>query len=238
MKKLVVAKLNGHLILQVPKWNELGVVHGFGVRGVNLSQYLSLPDSISPLYIPTTIQTHGTEVVLCDVAMNLLHKADAFITYKPRMACYVRTADCVPLLLFDAHKRSIAAVHAGWRGLASGVIDQSIDAMVKKYGSHHRNIQAAIGPGISSSAFVVCNDVCSQFQKSGFNIEKSRTKLSDKLWLVDLQELARQALRRSGVIAENIWNSNMCTHKNSAIFNSFRRDHNQHRQISFAMLTR
>ncbi len=90
-------------------------------------------------------------------------EADAVCTDRAGVLVGVRTADCIPILLADPRRRAVAAVHAGWRGVAAGVLPGAVQTMVSEYGSAPAGIEAAIGPGIGACCFEVGDEVADQF---------------------------------------------------------------------------
>lgn len=115
-------------------------------------------------------QVHGTSIVVLDedrLSRGTTVEADAVITRMVGQWIGVRTADCVPVLLYDSVARVVAAVHAGWRGTVAHILRQVIEQMVKDMGCHTENILAAVGPSISPEAFEVGEEVADEFRKSG-----------------------------------------------------------------------
>src|SRR5205814_9787072 len=124
------------------------VEHGFGTRQSNLDQ--------------TTMarlnQIHSAEVLLANVVGNL-GEGDALVTREPGLGVSIRTADCFPILLADPVSRSVAAVHAGWRGTAASVVRASLSRMQSEFRTDPRDVYAAIGPGIGPCCYEVGLDV-------------------------------------------------------------------------------
>ncbi|MFM7760356.1 MAG: polyphenol oxidase family protein, partial [Burkholderiaceae bacterium] len=110
-------------------------------------------------------QVHGTRVVNADVAdvTSAFIEADACITTRTDVVCAIMTADCMPVLLADSRGRVVGAAHAGWRGLAGGVLQATVNAM-RDCGAD--NIVAWLGPGIGPHAFEVGSDVLAAFKSS------------------------------------------------------------------------
>ena len=92
-------------------------------------------------------------------------EADAVLTDCPGVMVGVRTADCVPILLADPKTRSVAAVHAGWRGTVAGVVPSALEGLVSEYGSRLADIEAVVGPGIGACCFEVGEEVACQFSE-------------------------------------------------------------------------
>jgi len=119
-----------------------------------------------PRSIVKNHQVHGrlvrpvtAEDVEASPALPAQFDADGLITDQPGLCLTVFSADCIPVLLYDPVKRVIAAVHAGWRGTALGIVHQAVTQMKQDYGCRPENILAAIGPGISPCCFETHSDV-------------------------------------------------------------------------------
>lgn len=171
-------------------------------------------------------QVHGIDAVDAD---ELTHdtEADAVFTNKYEQLCTVRTADCLPVLLCDRSATAVAAAHAGWRGLAAGVLESTIDAMPCRADQ----LLAWLGPAIGPQAYEVGPEVRAEFTRhdpqSTVAFELSRTTgpaatHATPRWLANLYELARRRLRAYGVT--DIYGGDFCTLNDSARFFSYRRD--------------
>ena len=140
-------------------------------------------------------------------------EGDALITSRPGLAVSVRTADCYPILLADARRRAVAAIHAGWRGTAARVVPETISAMRARFGTDPKDIFAAIGPGIGACCYEVGDDVARRFGKNAGRL--------------DLADENRRQLLGSGVETAHIHVLNACTFCTPASFHSYRRDQEQ-----------
>ena len=165
-------------------------------------------------------QVHGTRVVAAGHAGSP-EPADASFTDRSGPVCVVLTADCLPVLFCDRAGTVVAVAHAGWRGLAAGVLEATLDAMSVS----PESTMAWLGPAIGSRAFEVGGEVRSAF----LNVDPSagecfRESLRGR-WLADLPELARRRLRAAGV--DSIHGGRWCTHENAEQFFSHRRDQGQ-----------
>ena len=148
-------------------------------------------------------------------------EGDALVTREPGLAVSVRTADCFPILLADPATRSVAAIHAGWRGTAAGVVLSSLHSMQSEFGSDPRDVRAAIGPGIGPCCYEVGLDVAQRF---GLR-EAGR---------LDLSAENHSQLIQAGLRPEHIEVVGGCTFCNPAQFFSWRRDRDRAgRMISF-----
>jgi polyphenol oxidase len=167
-------------------------------------------------------QVHGVHVLRLadDAAMNI--EADAAWTDTPGLACTVLVADCLPVLLACRDGRAVAAAHAGWRGLARGVVEAALDNMCRGAGCTPADVLAWLGPCIGPSHFEVGADVPAAFSDDAkFFTSRPRPDGSPR-WLANLPGLARARLQRVGV--QHISGGTWCTVQDASRFFSFRRD--------------
>jgi len=167
-------------------------------------------------------QVHGARVVrLTSADEAAVHEADGAIATQPGVACAVQVADCMPVLLAAPH--GVAAAHAGWRGLASGVIEATLDALCQASGDDPSDVQAWLGPCIGPDRFQVGADVLAAFGVDPASAAGSafRPERPGK-WLADLPRLARERLAACGVV--RVRGGEGCTVSEPSRFFSFRRD--------------
>ena len=162
-------------------------------------------------------QVHGSDVVEADEITAPI-EADASVARRPGTVCVIMIADCMPVLLTDRSGSVVAAAHAGWRGLASGVLDATVLAMKVA----PADILAYLGPGIGPTAFEVGIDVYEAFVSRHGEAASAFAPLRQGKWLADLHRLARQALARAGV--SHVHGDVQCTYSNPEQFFSYRRD--------------
>lgn len=208
-----------------------GIVHGFGVRGIPVDRYCDDLFEERPSIFSHN-QIHGNVVHNLDgVDIGTFLEGDAFISSMAQTICYIRTADCVPILIADSKRRAIGAVHAGWRGTAQDICGETIGAMVRAFGVMPQDCIAAIGPRICGRCFEVGPEVISSFRKLGVG----NTWIVDKRH-VDLGIANFLLLERAGVRQENIDLIDRCTYCDNS-FCSFRRDRTETgRQSNFISL--
>jgi YfiH family protein len=161
-------------------------------------------------------QVHGERCVQAEPGP--LAQADASFTRMPQIACAVLTADCLPLLLCDANGEVVAAAHAGWRGLAGGVIEATVKAMRVPA----KSLLAWLGPAIGPQVFEVGEDVRSAFVTHDAAAAQAFVTNARGRWWCDLYALARLRLARLGV--EEIYGGAYCTHTDASRFFSYRRE--------------
>jgi polyphenol oxidase len=194
-------------------------------------------------------QVHGAGVIVAEQA-GRAPEADAGISHQANAVCVVMTADCLPLLLCDAAATVVAAVHAGWRGLAGGVIEAAVRAM----GVPADSLMAWLGPAIGPQAFEVGAEVRDIFlhhdaaAAAAFVPAALATRESVRApwpwseggerkgekYLADLYLLARQRLGGLGV--RQVYGGGFCTHGDKARFYSYRRDGQTGRMASLIWL--
>jgi len=169
--------------------------------------------------------------------------ADASVTTMPGIGCVVMTADCLPVLLCDEMGHAIGAAHAGWRGLASGVIEKTASRVAELAGVKMSSVHAFLGPAIGPNAFEVGEDVREAFISAAderdevarcFVARADQRGPRVKYW-ADLYALARLRLNRVGI--EHIGGGNACTMTNPEQFYSYRREPVTGRMAALIWLT-
>jgi polyphenol oxidase len=177
-------------------------------------------------------QVHGSAVVVRrkgrDRSGTRRSEADILVTDDPSAALAVQTADCVPLLVADRRRGSIAAAHAGWRGLAARVPSVAVEALGREFDSRPGDLVAAIGPSISAPRYEVGAEVRIRFEQAGFSSEQLARWFSPAErpghWFFDAWRAAQDQLAAAGVAARHIHLAALCTASYPDIFCSYRRD--------------
>jgi polyphenol oxidase len=214
--------------------NEL--IHGLGTRG-NSGEKITRSDwkgrSIEhggarfPLI--SLRQIHGEEIVIFkggrQEAADLWEKeGDALITGVPGFAIAVFTADCLPILLFDPRQRIIAAVHAGWRGTARGVVQSAVARMAKEFACRREEVQAGLGPAVGPCCYEVDEPVEAAFRQKGLAWELFAFLRKPGKWALDLKKANSHLLAEAGVQQKNIFSLDSCTACQANLFFSYRRE--------------
>jgi polyphenol oxidase len=178
------------------------IEHGFGTRRSPSSQ-----DAMASLK-----QIHSAIALVADRPEGCVGEGDALLTREPGVTVSVRTADCFPVLLVDMHHHAVAAVHAGWRGTADGVVLEALRRMHAEFDTNAVDISAAIGPGIGACCYQVGEEVGRRFGLT-------------QAGRIDLAAENLRQLVQAGVPRESISIAGACTFCDPANFYSWRRDH-------------
>lgn len=175
-------------------------------------------------------QVHGSRMVAAAAGPG--EAADGSHASGPGRICAVMVADCVPLLLTDSAGRLVAAVHAGWRGIAAGIVGSALAAM----GAPADQVLAWIGPCIGPDHYEVGADVRSACLRADPDATECFRPTSQNHWLADLPCLVRRQLRRQGV--STVHGGDICVHEQQDLFFSHRRDGQTGRMAALIWLER
>jgi len=200
-------------VLRFTPWLEYPwLEHGFGTR---LSEdWNQRPDWVA------LNQIHSDRCLYADgTACGRIGEGDALFTDVPGAALAVRTADCVPLLIVDPHRRAAAVVHAGWRGTALAIASRAVQALADRFGSSPADLEAVLGPAIGPCCYEVGPEVAAQFQP--WFPERSDLNGPARL---DLWEANRRQLLEAGLDPPRVHAVSQCTRCHPALFHSYRRD--------------
>lgn len=162
-------------------------------------------------------QVHGVDVVEAQSDQQI-RQADACYTSEPGVGCVIMTADCLPVLFANRSGRKVAAAHAGWRGLAAGVLEQTLSQF-----DDPSEVMVWMGPAIGPDAFEVGQEVYDHFVD---DLAQSRSAFQPspahkEHWMADIYQLARLRLNRAGV--HQIYGGGLCTYTDEERFFSYRR---------------
>lgn len=176
------------------------------------------------------IEDAGEVIDRCAGSAGSAVKADAAVTDRAGVVCVVMIADCLPVLFCDTAGRAVGAAHAGWRGLAAGIVEKTAARVADLAGARSNTLHAWLGPAIGPAAFEVGEDVLDAFVAAADPALRDATvaafaKREEKhKYLADLYALARLRLQGAGVASENIHGGTFCTVTEADRFYSYRRD--------------
>ena len=192
-------------------------------------------DAVLPYYVVQPHQVHGCEireVVDPLTPRSALEGVDALVTNVPGVAISVRTADCIPVLMYDPVHKAIAAVHDGWRGTVQRLSQKVIAFMHDRYGTCAADVLAVIGPGIGPDSFQVGQEVVDEFAAAGFPMAEILSDRGPKAPTasdpmagglhIDLWRANEWLLQEAGV--SDIQVAGICTYKNNDRYFSARRE--------------
>lgn len=177
-------------------------------------------------------QVHGTRVEDADRARPSggESEADAFVARIRGTVCAIQIADCMPVVLASDTGEVIGLAHAGWRGLAAGVVEATLEAM----NVAPRHVIAWLGPAIGPRAYEVGDEVRAAFLERDASARTAFAPVRPGHWLLDLYAIARQRLARAG--ARQVFGGTFCTHRDHERFFSFRRERTRKRMAALAWL--
>ncbi|MDE9466522.1 purine nucleoside phosphorylase YfiH [Xenorhabdus bovienii] len=189
-----------------------------------LVEYAQLPQQ--PVWLE---QVHGTRVINLDGQPVKDNQADAVYTNMPGQVCAVMTADCLPVLFCAIAGDEIAAAHAGWRGLCTGVLENT----VSRFSAKPEMIRAWLGPAIGPEKFEVGREVMDAFVVTNPELEQAFTPYGNK-FLVNIYLLAKLKLQSIGI--NEVFGGTACTATEERNFFSYRRDGNTGRMATLIWL--
>jgi polyphenol oxidase len=212
-----------------PPWDSLNLSPGVGddaaAVATNRARFAAAT-GVQPVWLQLV---HGADVVRLSSAMAAQPPAvaDAAWTTEAGLACTVGVADCLPVLLAWRRGAAVAAAHAGWRGLALGVLEATVKAMCDGAGARPADLLAWLGPCIGLRQFEVGADVLAAFGQAPETADPSRFRFRPRAdgsprWLANLALLATDRLAAAGVTAVSA--AGLCTVEDRSRFFSFRRD--------------
>lgn len=195
--------------------------HAVAGNRARLRASLGLPEE--PAWLE---QVHGNRVVdldtggLGETRLAGSPGADAAVTRAPGRICAIQVADCMPVLFAAADGSAIGAAHAGWRGLAGGVLEATVRAMR----TPPEELLVWLGPAIGQSHFEVGEEVRAAFMAADTGAAAAFTANQRGRWQCDLQTLARRKLAALGVSGPCVFGGSWCTYADAGRFFSYRRD--------------
>ncbi len=191
--------VQGRGIIRAAEWDAYPwLIHGFSTRAAGDFRGRLDDEAATRIFAgsqttATPRQVHSNRVARADRSWGEARpEADAVVTNRAGILVGVRTADCAPILLVDPARKAVAAVHAGWRGVLAGVLENALERLSGEFGSQPEDVEAAVGPAIGACCFEVGPEVASRFAPEFVIHREPRPH-------VDLAAACRKRLERWGV---------------------------------------
>lgn len=178
-------------------------------------------DAVFPTIVEMN-QVHDTSLAIIDEKTPHAAKitgTDGLITNRKNIALMIKTADCLPVILYDPKQEAIAALHAGWQGLTKGILQNAVNAMISQYNTNPNDVMAHIGPCVHECCYTF-SDKPSQANLPDW---KKFINNSDGLWRINLPGFAQEQLIKLGLDPGNIQKDDSCTHHNEDSWYSYSR---------------
>ena len=223
----VLNEKDGSKYLSDPRFEETNLVtHAFSLKTIPTPEKLAETLNINTLDLTHAEQVHEDKIAIIDenTKGKVAKGCDALVTAAPHIPLVIRTADCVPIFLLDPKTKSIALVHAGWKGTLLKIAEKTIQTMRKSFGAQASDILAAIAPSIGECCYEVKKDVIEQLKGSEKNWKEFVTTSKENKWHLNLSKLNISQLLRAGIQEKNITTSKSCTSCEKDMFYSYRRD--------------
>lgn len=229
--------------LQVQKYSDdFPIIHGFTTKLISddlsklcsalKSDYQSIAYNLLPSQVFYPKQTHSGIVHYVDGNECTRDvEADALVTDVPGIVIAVRTADCVPLLVYDQEHKVVAAIHAGYRGVLNKIIQNTLGFMQKHFHSSLEDLQVIMGPCIHVQKYEVGPELIQEFQGLYGN-QFSYDQREGQSYL-NMPETVKMVLHDCGIDDLQIQDVNLCTHANVDLFHSWRRSQTSCRMLNF-----
>ena len=200
--------------------------------GSGIEAFSSRRDAMLPYPVICGHQVHGAEIAIVDrsdLTREDLEGYDAFITTLPGVAIGVRTADCVPILLYDPVKRVVAAIHSGWKGTVQTISHKTLAILKQEFGGRPADMRAVIGPCIGVESFQVGEEVVDRFREEGFPMDEIWRFTSGHPEIpmhdghhIDLVRANTWLLEESGILSANIQVASIDTYRDSSFYSARR----------------
>lgn len=199
-----------------------------------------------PFEVTQAHQVHGYRTAIIErpgMTREELEGYDALVTNLKGCAIGVRTADCIPVLMYDPKMEVVAAVHAGWRGTLVRIAQKTLFQMVSTFDTKPEDVRAVIGPGICRRCFQVGEEVVAAFKDTGFSLDGIYSWNGGKVegdlstgHHIDLIEANRRNLIEYGVLEKNISICGICTYEDESFYSARREGVQCGRNISGIIL--
>jgi YfiH family protein len=207
--------------------------HGFGTKRLTMNSLSDLDEfaDFNPVLLQ---QIHSNIIRIIKEEPKGPIEGDALITSLPDILLIIRTADCLPVFIIDESRRVIAAVHCGWRGTVSRILEKVLGKVAHEFGCQPGSLTVAFGPCIAPECYEVGKDVYDRFHDQALPLEvfKDISGRGDKFRL-DLREANQRQLLESGVPKLNMWGAFSCSHCDDRFFSHRREPEKTDRLLNF-----
>lgn len=177
--------------------------------------------------LTVAFQMHGTDIAVLDHPReSYSFKCDALITTQPGMAVGVQVADCVPVYLVDKRHQAVSMVHAGWQGLARGILPAAVGKLLAVSQGSAQDVVALAGPAIGPECYEVQADVAKRFD------DKFSTSDGAGGYWLDLKKVAQEQLWGAGIPKAQVHTADLCTKCRDDLFYSYRRGEEKGRMLA------
>jgi len=211
-----------------------GVRHFFGTRrhADSLALEIGVPAAAAGSrgkgWLLSVKQVHGTDALVLDRPLIEGDRFDggwdALITDQPGVTVTVRTADCVPVLIYDRRRQAVAAVHAGWRGAVAEIVPKTIELLVERFHVKPEELRVSIGPSAGPCCYEVDEPVLGTLRRRMPEWESFVRNSGGGRARLDLKRLVRRQVERIGIAPLHVTAVNLCTICHDDLFYSYRRE--------------
>ncbi|MFQ6082033.1 MAG: peptidoglycan editing factor PgeF [Candidatus Aminicenantia bacterium] len=231
----ILAKREKLEFFTIPQLNENDfLIYGFTTKNWTKKSLIE-NFNLEKFSILSLRQIHSDKFHIIEKTPNKILRGDALITSRPYILFTIRTADCLPILLFDPKKRVIGAIHSGWRGTVKQITKKVVKKMITSLGISSSSLFAFLGPCICQKCYQVGREVKEMLEMNlpKYNSFLVSTRESEKHFL-DLRKANIIQLNQAVLKDTNIINIELCTKCNPRLFHSYRREpHTKGRMLAF-----
>lgn len=208
--------------------------------------FTALREEQIPCEVIVAHQVHGNAVAVVDrpgISRGELEGYDALVTNLRNVSIGVRTADCIPIFLYDRKRKAVAAIHSGWKGTLQRISHSTLLMMRSSFGTIPEDVDAVIGPGICVGCYQIGEEIANVYKETGFPINLVYQWCGGKIdgdistgHHLDLVAANRWLLEQAGVRPERITESGICTYEDKRLYSARREGSECGRNINAIML--
>lgn len=220
-------------VITVPAFGSAheGVRHFFGTRHhapVPYETGVPASDVRNRSWMLSVRQVHGTDALIVDRPVTAADRFeggwDALVTDQPGVTVVVRTADCVPVLVYDRRRTAVAAIHAGWRGALARIVPKTIELLAARFAIQTGDLRVSIGPSAGPCCYEVDHAVLEPLRRERADWPSLLRQDRGINARLDLKTLVRRQTAEMGIPEQQITVVNVCTICHPALFYSYRRE--------------